>query len=120
MVPGSMERGFIVFDKSDRSLQSLLPLMMKHPETTRTVTNWVAGDEEILLWVLAVAPEQCRVITIRSANDLLSGALEEFADDLGEGTYHTRIATGPLDPEFAKKVRDRWQTIGGLVAPSNK
>lgn len=115
-----LERGFIVFDKSDRSLQGLLPLMMRNPDVAPFVQTWVASEEEILLWVLAVHPEQCRVVTIRLASDLLGGALEEFADDLGEGTYSTRISTGPLEAEFAKKVRDRWQKIGGLIAPSNR
>lgn len=116
MATADMERGFIVFDKSQRSLQGLTPLLMKYPEPTNYVSDWLRSDNEILLWVLAVAPESCRVITIKKANDLLGGALEEFADELGDAVRRTRIATGPLDPEFARKVRQRWKRIGGLVS----
>ena len=120
MSDSTLQRGFIVFDKSERSLRGLHPLVLQNPDTAQFVSEWIAGEEEILLWVLAVAPEQCRMVTLRLAADLLSGALEEFADDLGEKTYHTRIATGPLEPVFAQQVRDRWQKIGGLVAPTKK
>jgi len=120
MSDGTLQRGFIVFDKSDRSLRGLHPLVLQNPATVQFVSKWLASEEEILLWVLAVAPEQCRVVTLRLASDLLSGALEEFADELGENTYHTRIATGPLEPVFAQKVRDRWKKIGGLVSPTKK
>lgn len=108
-----LERGFIVFDKSERALPGLLPLLTRNPQFAPFVQAWLASEEEILLWVLAVHPEQCRVVTIRLASDLLSGALEEFADDLGKGTYNTRIATGPLEAQFGRKVRERWEKIGG-------
>lgn len=111
------ERGLIVFDKTERSLQGLLPLVMQRPETKAYVTEWISSDNEILLWVLAVDPEPCRAIMIKNAADLLGGALEEFADDLGEAVYNTRIATGMLTHEFGIKVRLRWQKIGGIVPP---
>lgn len=111
-----IECGFIVFDKSERSLRGLAPLVAKNPETTTFVTQWIEGSNEVLLWVLAVHQEKCRVIAVPAAQDLLGGALEEFADDLGEKTYCTRIATGPLPPEFAKAVRERWRKISGLTA----
>jgi hypothetical protein len=113
-----IERGVIVFDKSERSLRGLGPLVTKHPETAAFVTQWVESENEILLWVLAVHPEQCRVIALRTADDLVGGALEEFADEIGEAVDRTRIATGPLPADLAKAVRERWRKIGGLTADS--
>lgn len=116
MPSNDQERGFIVFDKSPRSVEALASLLMRYPEPTNYVSDWLRSDNEILLWILAVAPESCRVITLKSADDLLGGALEEFADDLGEAVFRTRIATGPLNPVFAQKVRQRWKLIGGIVS----
>lgn len=116
MSAADIEKGFIVFDKSQRSLQGIAPLLAKYPQPTNFVTEWLHSDNEILLWVLAVAPESCRVVAIKHADDLLGGALEEFADELGESVRHTRIATGPLGAELARKVRERWKRIGGLIS----
>lgn len=106
--------GFIIFDKSAKSVESLRRLLSTYPSPAEYVQEWLTSDAEILIWVLAVVPAPCRAITIQHAGDLLIGALEELATTFDEIST-VRIATGPLEPAFAKQVRQRWRDLGGLV-----
>ncbi len=115
MPSDSFDRGFIIFDKSRKSRAGLDALLAKYAEPAPYVVEWLSSDNDILLWVLAVAPEQCRVITVLHANDLLIGALQELADQLGVLTGRTRVATGPLEKALAGQVRQIWRELGGVV-----
>ena len=108
------DSGFIIFDKSARSVEGLRRLLSKYPDPTAYVNEWLTSDAEILVWVLAVQPKPCRVMMLNQAADLLAGALEELAASF-DAIGNVRIATGPLEPSFAKQVRQRWRDIGGLV-----